>query len=164
MASKNNSKYGFVAQTLILFAVNILLLMLFAWFVGDGAKAISPLYQMGSEGLAITTMLQFLLSSAVITALKYFFFSDLFFKKLMALWRTILMMFSVLMVSILFIIIFHWFPLNYGYAWAAFLLCFGGSCTLTSLFMIVKTKLEGKRYDELLSDYKDQHGGDDENE
>lgn len=164
MGHKNNSKYGFVAQTLILFAVNILMLMLLAHFVGDGARTISPLYRMGSGGLATATMLQFLLSSAVIIALKNFIYSERYFKKLMTLWRTVIMLFGVLVISILFILIFHWFPLDAGFAWAGFFICFGGSFIAASLFMIVKTKLESRRYDELLSDYKDQHGGDSENE
>lgn len=160
MGPINNKKYGFVAQTLILFSVNILTLMLLAGLFGNGAKTISPLYQMGSKGLATSTMLQFLLSSVTIVALKSLFYSERFFKKLMTLWRTVLMLFGVLVMSVLFILIFHWFPLDNNLAWAGFLICFGGSCTLASLFMIIRTKLESKRYDELLSNYKDQHGGD----
>jgi hypothetical protein len=169
MMNKNTTKYSFAAQTLILFAVTVLILMLLARLVGDGAKEISPLYQLGSKGLASVTLLQFLFSSAVITALKEFFYSDQFFKKLMTLWRTIFMLFGVLAVSVLFIIIFQWFPLNNWAAWAGFLIFFGGSCFTASIFMIIKTKLESKRYDELLSVYKEQHESDnkeggDENE
>jgi hypothetical protein len=164
MGNKNNTKYSYVAQTLTLFAVTLLMLMLLAKFVGDGAKTFSPLYQMGSKGLATETMLQFLLSSAIIVALKNFIYTDRVFKNLMALWRTVLMLFSVLIISILFILTFHWFPLNFGPAWAGFLICFGGSCTLASLFMIIKTKLESRRYNELLTSYKEQHEGDGKNE
>jgi hypothetical protein len=163
MCNKNNTKSSYVAQTLILFSVNILMLMLLAMLVGDGAKEVSPLYQMGSKGLATETMLQFLLSSALIIALKNFFFSEKIFKNLMALWRTVLILFSVFVMSVLFIIIFRWFPLDDYLAWAGFLICFGGSCTLASLFMIIKTKWESRRYNELLSVYKEQHEGDNDN-
>jgi hypothetical protein len=162
--TKNKSIFSFLAQTLILFAVTILLLMLLAYFVGDGAKELSPLYQMGSKGLASATMLQFLLSSAVINLLKDFFFSVKVFKKLMTLWRTVFMLFGALVVSVVFILLFHWFPLKDGFAWAAFFICFGGSCFFASLFMILKTKLESNHYDELLSNYKEQHEGDSKNE
>jgi predicted neutral ceramidase superfamily lipid hydrolase len=157
MVKKDNRGYGFIAQTLILFASSVLMMMLMAALFGDGAREISPLYQMGSKGLASTTILEFLLSSAIITALKELFFSEKIFKNLMTLWRTVLMLFSVLIVSILFIIVFKWFPLNFGLAWAGFLICFGGSCVAVSIFLIIKTRIESKRYEELLDDYKKQH-------
>lgn len=147
----------FITQTLILFAISILLLTLLAALFGDSAKEISPLYQMGSEGLASTTILEFLLSSAVITALKEFFFSELVFKKLMTLWRTVFMLFSLLIASIIFIIAFGWFPLDYAMGWAGFLICFGGSCLVISVFLIIKTKMESRRYEVLLDDYKKKH-------
>lgn len=161
---KNNEKFGFVAQTLILFAVTVLLLMLLAAFFGDGAKEITPLFELGSEGLPTATMLQFLLNSVIVIALKEFYYSERLFKKLMVLWRTVLMLFSVLVESIILIMIFHWFPLDDGLAWAAFLICFGGSVLLSSSFMIIKTKLKSRQYDELLTIYKEQHEGDKENE
>lgn len=164
MMNKRSSFFSFAAQSLILFAVTILLLMLLAYFVGDEAKEFSPLYQMGSKGLASVTILQFLLTSTVINAIKEFFFSDRVFKRLMALWRAVFMLFSVLVASVIFIIIFHWFPLNFGLAWISFLICFGGSCIFASIIMIIKTKMEGNRYDELLGKYKEQHKGDSNNE
>lgn len=157
MVKKDNRGYGFITQTMVLFAISILMMLLLAALFGDGAKEISPLYQMGSKGLASTTILEFLLSSAIITALKELFFSEKIFKNLMTLWRTVLMLFSVLIVSIIFIIVFKWFPLNFGLAWAGFLICFGGSCAAVSIFLIIKTRIDSKRYEELLDDYKKQH-------
>lgn len=159
--SNNKSIFRFTAQALTLFAVNILLLMLLAAFVGDLAKEMSSIYQLGSKGLASETMLQFLLSSVTIIALKEFFYSEKIFKKLMTLWRTVLLLLCAMLVSILFIIIFRWFSLEDLYGWAGFFICYIGTCLLAILFMIVKTKLEGRKYKELLSSYKEQHEGED---
>lgn len=149
--------YDFVMQTLIIFALSILILIFLAALFGDMAQNISPLYQMGSKGLASATILEFLLSSAIIAALKEIFFSELIFKKLMTLWRTVLMLFSILTASIILIIAFKWFPLNFGLGWAGFLICFGGSCIIISLFLIIKTKVESRHYEALLNDYKKLH-------
>jgi len=157
MDKKYKALLEFVTQTLILFAISILILIILAYLFGDMAQNTSPLYQMGSRGLASSTMLEFLLSSAIITALKNVFFSQLIFKKLMTLWRTVLMLFSILIASIIFIIIFEWFPLNYAMGWAGFLICFGGSCLVISVFLIIKTKIESRRYEALLDDYKKKY-------
>ncbi|HWT74799.1 MAG TPA: hypothetical protein VN258_08810 [Mobilitalea sp.] len=164
MEHKNNLILKFIAHTLILFALNILVLAFFAHLFGEGAKPLSTLYQLGSKGLATSTMLQVLLSSASVIALKNLFYSEKIIQKLMTLWRTVLMLFSVLIINIFYILIFDWFSVNNRYAWAGFLICFGGGCILSSLFMIIKTKLESRQYDELLLNYKNQHERDSENE
>ncbi len=146
-----------ITHTLMLFAISILLLVLLAALFGDSAKEISPLFQMGSKGLASSTILEFLLSSAIITLLKEFFFSELIFKKLMTLWRTVLMLLSITIASVIFIIVFEWFPPGYAMGWAGFLICFGGSCLAISIFLIVMTKVESRKYEALLDDFKKQH-------
>lgn len=162
MDNRNQRKYSFIAQVLILFGVDILLLMILALVFGDGARQISNMFQLGSKGLALSTLLQFFLSSVVIISFKTLFFSDKLFKKLLTLWRTILMLFCILLSHILFIIIFHWFPFDNLYAWAGFLLGFGGGFIVCTAFMLIKTRLENRKYNELLTFYKDQHGGEEE--
>jgi len=164
MERKNNSIFQFFSQTLILFAVIILVLALFASLFGEGAKALSTLYQLGSKGLATSTMLQILLSSASAIFLKNFFYSEKLFRKLMSLWRTVLLLLSVFIINIVYILIFDWFTFDNYYAWAGFLICFGGGCFLSILFMIIKSKLESRQYDALLSNYKNKREGAEGNE
>jgi hypothetical protein len=164
MEQKNKKSNYFITQVLILFAVNILMLIVFLCIFGDRAKNLSSIYQLGSQGLAVSTMLQFLLSSVVIISLQHLFFSEKISKKMTALWRTILFLFSILAFMVLFIIIFDWFPLNNLYAWLGFLTCFVGGFVIGTSTMIIKTKLDNRRYNALLSLYKDQHKGDDEDE
>jgi len=157
MNNKNKEILDFAAQTLILFAFSILILILLASLFGESARQLSPLFQLGSKGLASSTIMQFLLSSAIITALKKFFFSERIFKRLMTLWRTVFMLFSIFISSVIFIITFNWFPLDYAMGWAGFIICFGGSCIIISAFLIIKTKIESKRYNAMLDDYKRKH-------
>lgn len=154
MDNKQSSIFIFISQTLMLFAVNILTLLALAALFGEGARGMSSIYQFGSKGLATSTILQFLLSSASIITLKNIYFSERLFRKIMALWRTVSLLFSILAIHILFIQIFHWFTPDNGYAWAGFFICFGGGCFFGSIFMIIKTKLESRQYDELLTHYK----------
>lgn len=164
MDNNNVRKYSFIAQVLILFAVDVMILMIITSLTGDDAKQISSMFRLGSHGLAISTLLQFLFNSLLVISLKSFIFSGRFFKNLLTLWRTVLLLFSILAVTVVFIILFHWFPLDNLFAWIGFLICFGGCFIISSSFLIIKTRLENKRYNELLSNYKDQHRGENDNE
>ena len=164
MMTYRNFLLRFLSQTLTLFGVNILLLLILAKAFGDGAKTISSLYQFGASGLAASTILQFLLSSALIIAFKYLFYSERIFKKLMTLWRTILMLFSVLLTNIVFIYLFDWFSFENASGWIGFILCFTAGCVFGALVLIIKTRLESKQYEELLANYKSQQERDVNNE
>ena len=155
--NSNNNVLKFIGDTLILFAVTILLLIILAAFFGDAAGDSTTIYQFGNRGLASSTLLQFLLSSTVTTALRCFYFSEVIFKRMMTLWRTILMLFSVLASNLIFIILFKWFTLDNLYAWIGFLLFFFGGAVMGSLVMILKTRLESRQYNQLLSNYKKTH-------
>lgn len=163
MEYKQNSFFQFISWTFILFAADILMMIIIAALFGEQAKNMSTMFQFGSKGLASTTMLQFLLSACVSVLLKDFFFSEHIIKNMMALWRTIFMLLSILFFHIILILLFGWFHYDNMIAWASFFICFGGCFLLCSLVMILKTKLESNRYDELLNIYKEQRE-DDENE
>jgi hypothetical protein len=136
--------------------MDILMLMLIAALFGEKTREISTMFQFGSKGLASITLLQFLLSAASINLLMNLFFSERIFKHMMALWRTIAMLLSILILHIVFILLFGWFAYNNSLGWAGFFICFGGGFLIGSTVMIIKTKLDSKRYDELLHEYKEQ--------
>jgi hypothetical protein len=162
MEHKQNYIFQFITWTFLLFTADILMMIIIAALFGEQAKSMSTMFQFGSKGLASTTMLQFLLSACITVLLKDFFYNELIFKHMMALWRTIFMLLSILIVHIVFILVFGWFPYANKLAWTSFFICFGGSFVLCSLVMILKTKLESKHYDELLNSYKEQRKGDED--
>lgn len=154
MERRSLFNYDFVSQVLILFSIDVLCLMAIGSIFGDDAKNVSTLFQFGSHGLAVSTLMQFLFCAVIIIVLKEIFSSDRIFKNMMSLWRTIFMLFSVLIVIIGFIIVFDWFKLNNYYAWIGFAICFGGGFIISTLVMIIKTRWESKKYDKLLFNYK----------
>jgi hypothetical protein len=62
-----------------------------------------------------------------------------------------------LFTSSIFVVIFKWLPNNNLFSWLGFIFstifCFAVSFILT----LLKMKLEGKRYDKLLANYKKLH-------
>lgn len=157
MEEKGSKIYRFFSQVLILFAIDILILMLLAALVGNLAQGMSSIYQFGAKGLSSITMLQFLLSSATIILLKSFFHSEKRFQRLTALQRTIFMQACILLIHILYIIVFGWFSLNNYLAWIGFLVLFAGGFALGLLVMVLKIRLDNRQYDKLLSQYKEKH-------
>jgi len=164
MENKNSTVFTFITQVLMLFAVDILILMFFAALFGEAAREMSTMYQFGKNGLASSTMLQFLISSITVTSIKTLLFSDRVFKKMMALWRTVITLICILITHIFFIVAFGWFSFNNLLAWAGFLICFIGGFSLGLLWMLLKNRNENRRYDRLLSEYKDLHEEEEENE
>jgi hypothetical protein len=157
MEEKGNIVFRILNQILITFSIDILILMVLATLIGDGARSMSTIYQLGSKGLASATIVQFLLSSVTIVALRNFFLSEKLFKKLKTLQRTILMVIGILLTHIVYIILFGWFALDNYLAWISFLVLFAGGFTLGVLLMLLKIKLDNRQYDELLSQYKEMH-------
>ncbi|MFT4143877.1 MAG: hypothetical protein QM644_05425 [Mobilitalea sp.] len=164
MEHKNNAILSFLTQTLVLFAIDILLLILFAALFGEGARNVSTMYQFGSKGLATSTILQFFLSAATISLIQRIFFSEKIFKQLLVILRTTYMLICILITHIVYILLFQWFSYDDYYAWISFLTCFVGGFVLGLLFMLLKRRLENRKYDELLSNYKKQREGDTDNE
>ena len=161
MEHKTQVKYHFIAQVFILFAFDVLFLMIFATLFGEEAKEVSSLYSLGSTGISIFTLSQFLLNSVVIIFIKTIFYSEHIFKKMSAFLRTALMLFCIFTSTIFFIIVFEWFPLDHAQGWIGFLLCFMLGFFGSITYLLIRTNYENKRYDKLLSDYKNNHGGND---
>jgi hypothetical protein len=164
MEHKNNDILSFLTQALVLFAIDILILILFSALFGEGARNASTIYQFGSKGLASSTLLQFFLSAATISLLQRTFFSEKIFKQLRVILRTTYMLICILLTHIAYILLFQWFYYDDYHAWISFITCFVGGFVLGLLFMLIKTKLENRQYDELLNNYKKQREGAEDDE
>jgi magnesium-transporting ATPase (P-type) len=149
--------YKLITEILIIFSVTIIFIVINGIFIGDLVKEYSSMFRLGSEGISSETVLQILLSSTVVSLINQIFFSEKILKKMMTLWKSIIMIISIILTIIIFIICFNWFPINMIEAWIGFLVSFGAFVLASMAIMIVKTKREAKKYDELLEKYKSKH-------
>jgi len=117
----------------------------------------SSLFVLAPLGLAYNTILQILTSSVILAIISTFLFSENFFYKLRFLPRTIIFLLTALIIFSLFAIVFKWLPINDSIGWLKFFIstfvCFFISIGLT----LVKHKLEAKKYNKLLKNYKARH-------
>ncbi|MCL2357854.1 MAG: hypothetical protein FWC70_12010 [Defluviitaleaceae bacterium] len=123
----------------------------------DSEAVHEGLFQL-SGGITFEGIVQIFIWSCIISGLMVALTSDIWFGKIMLLWRVAVLMLSAIVVSAGFAVAFRWFPLNVWEAWATFLVFFiagfgGGLATL-----VAKTKIEDKRYNRLLSEYKFKRG------
>ena len=151
---RNETVFDFLAQILMIFGFCILCMSLFTILFGEDAQAFSSLFSLGNQGLAITTILQFLLTSAIITTLRFVFFTDGLIKKFSITARIICMFTLILVMMAAFILLFDWFPVKEWKAWVMFLGCFVISAGVSAVISGVKENLENRLMSEALERLK----------
>ena len=150
--------FDYLSQVMIVFGFAMLILNIFCLVFGNSAKDISALFELGDQGIPVGITLQFLCVSFLITGMRFLFFTDVIIQKMPIWLRTICMLSFIVIIIVVFIIIFNWFPVNMWQPWAMFFVCFGlsflGSCTV----VIVKEKVENKRMEEALRRLQEKEG------
>lgn len=148
--------FDYLGHVLCIFGFMMIIMMVFCKAVGENAKGLSSMFQLGGQGLAFTTMLQFLVVAVLIEGVRILFFTDILIKKLSILFRCIGMLTTILIIIVIFIVIFEWFPIHMWQPWLMFLLCFGICFGISTIVMNVKEKMENKRMEEGLARLKRQ--------
>jgi len=144
----------FLNQVLTTFGISIIAISIVGWSMGDVTKGIEGLLSMGRDGLSYVSLLQVLIFSITQGIFRIITGSDLFIKKMMLLWRVTLMFLLSIISAIILSILFHWFPTESFEAWMGFIISMTACFAFGLIFMLVILKLENKKYDELLSNYK----------
>lgn len=148
--------FDYLAQVLMIFGFAMLTLNIFCIAFGESAKDISTMFALGNQGIPAEIAFQFLFLSAGVTGLRFVFFTDTLIRQ-MPLWlRTVCMLTSVIVIIAIFIIAFHWFPVNMWQPWAMFFLCFAVSFVCSWLVMIIREKHENRRMEKALQKLKGQ--------
>lgn len=135
----------YLAQAMLVFGITILIVAILCILVGDNAKGYSTIFAAGSTGIPINTVLQYLLSSICITALRFLFFTDAIIKNMSVAARTIVMFISVIVLIGIFAHIFGWFPIDDPLCWISFFICFGICFIISSVISISKEKSDNKQ-------------------
>ena len=143
-----------------IFTLTVLAISLVGFLVTrsvPGTQDISSLALFGGTGLFYSVILQIAGFSLVLAAFTVLLITDRFITKMRFFPRILFLFFSAFITFSIFAVIFMWFPVNDPLTWLGFLLstviCFALSIGLT----LLKFKLEGRKYDRLLANYKARH-------
>lgn len=151
---QKKSIFDFAGAVLCTFGFVSIMMMIFTFFLGESAKELSTMFSLGSRGIPVETLLQYLILAILITCIRYFFCWEKVGRYLSELWCDILTLGSILLVIVAFIVGFGWFPIHMWQPWALFGLCFV-VCFVVSLWvMLQKTKIENEMLEENLEKMK----------
>lgn len=163
MEEKKNI-FSFIGEAFCTYSIAVIILTITAAVTGDEAGEISTLFRLGSQGIPLSALVQFLAVAFLTTGLRYLFSMDWMVKRVPPLLRVLFMCVLIVACIVLFTNLFGWFPADMWEPWAAFaaciLLCFAGG-TVT---MIVKTRLENRQMAEGLRRLKESMGKEEKDE
>ena len=148
--------FHYIGQTFTIFGFTIIILSIFSFFIGEDAKEFSTIFSLGNQGLSATTIAQFLLTSVIITVIRFVLFSDSVIPRISLAVRTFLMFFLVALVTSILAWAFDWFPVHMLKAWGCFFACFALCSFVSAYIMAIKTDRENKLLEEALKKLKEE--------
>lgn len=150
----NKTLFDYISKVFTVFGVVILIHVVIGLIVGQGASELSTLFRLGSEGLAMTTLLQLFALSVIVIIWQTIFLTDKLIKNMSIAIRISLMFVSVTVSVVVFVIAFGWFPVKELKAWIGFFVSFA-ICSLAGAgFSRMKEKADNKKMDEALEKFK----------
>lgn len=147
---KRNTFFDFVGQTLMIFGFSIISIMIFVYIFGKDAKGYSTIFLLGNEGLSLSTLAQFLLTSTMINLFRQLFLGGQIIKNMSIPIRTVCLFSSIVIMMVAFILLFDWFPVDDWLAWVLFVICFVLSSVGGFLVSYLKEKGTNKKMEEAL--------------
>lgn len=120
-------------------------------------RQVSELFALCGEGISFAALAELLALSAVISALRVFWFSGRLFKNMLMINRITLMLVSVFFASAVCSVIFGWFPLSMWQAWLGFVLSFAVGTAVSFAVMFIRTRAESRKFQNNLAEYNKLH-------
>ena len=153
---KRTGILGYLSQVFMIYGITALLLNIFCLIFGEGAQTVSTIFSLESDGVAVSTSLQFLGAIALVIVLRFVFMTDILVKKMPLAFRIVAMFLGVLAVIIIFVFAFGWFPVTEIKAWIMFGVCFVLSCSISTFISVLAEKQENKKLEEALKRFKEE--------
>ena len=151
---ENISIFDRISKVFTVFGVVILVHVIIGMIVGEGASEVSTLFSLGSEGLAMNTILQLFALSVIVIILQTVFLTDMIIRSLSIVLRIIMMFVSVTCAIVVFVLAFKWFPVDEIFAWVGFFVSFAICSLVSALYSRLREKTENRKMDEALEKIK----------
>ncbi len=147
---------GYLSEVFMIYGITVLLLNIFCMIFGQDAKELSTIFALGSNGLSVSTLLQFLLAIALVVTLRFIFMTDFIIKKMPLAVRIVLMFAGALAITLTFVFLCGWFPVGKPWAWIMFVICFILSAVISTFISVLSEKQENKKLEEALRRFKEE--------
>jgi len=107
-----------------------------------------------TSGNTFISIIQFAVSSFILAFFCVLLITDRFIPKMRYWLRLLLLLLSALLIFSIAAIIFKWFPTDDPQTWLRFILCTIICYILSISLTLLRLKIEGKKYNKLLANYK----------
>ncbi|WP_026527369.1 hypothetical protein [Butyrivibrio sp. VCD2006] len=150
---ENKGFFQFINGVLSTYGFTVLVFIPIVILFGEGAKDFSSLFSLGGAALSMATLIQLFILAIIINICSTVLFTDRWIKNMAILVRSILFFAIVTLAIVVFVIRFHWFPVDYVEAWIGFFISFGVCSTLGVVVGRLKEKSENERMNQALEKY-----------
>lgn len=150
---ENKSIFDYISKVFTVYGVVILIHVIIGLIVGQDASEMSTLFSLGSEGLAMSTLLQLFALSVIVIVLQTLFLTDKLIKNMSIVPRVIGMFVSVTCAIIVFVVVCKWFPVGDVIAWVGFFVSFAICSCAGIVFSRLREKAENKKMDDALKKF-----------
>ena len=150
--------FNYISRAFAIFGIIVAIFMIFSLIIGSSTEGYSSLFRLGKEGLSMSTLAELLLLSGFITIVQEAFLTDRFIRNMSIVKRYILFFLSVMIVTVIMIVAFVWFPINDIRAWVYFFICYVLSCVISVVITKLKERAEDNRMQEALEKYNNSFG------
>jgi len=148
--------FDYIGQVFMIFGITMLILLVISLLFGESAREYSTMFTFGKEGIGVETMMQFLLASVFTVALRWFFFTDVLIKNMSVPLRSVGMVLSELLVIVVMILIFGWFPADEWLPWLMFFVSFGICFVVSMAVTVLRERMENRRMEEALERLREE--------
>lgn len=153
---KSKTFFDYIAEAFMTFGITVAAFLLFSVFFGNIANEVSSLFALGTAGLSLASLAQLFFLSVMIVLLRFVFLTESIIHDKGIVFRTVALVSCILLLIILFVILFDWFPADMPIAWVCFGISFAVCFVLSFLLSSCKEKLENKKMAEALERIKQE--------
>ena len=152
---KRSTLFDYLTQIFLGFGISVGILEALAVLFGDKLADFSSMFSLGSKGISAATAFQFLSVIFIIVTLRFIFMTDILIKELTLTTRMILFFSGAFAVTVLFILIFGWFPANDPLSWLMFVISITVKSVVSTMISSAAEKQENKQLEEALRKIKE---------
>lgn len=150
----NKTVFNYLGEIFTIYGVILAMIVILNLLVGDNAKGYSCFFEYGSGSLSTGTLIQLFFLSVFISVARNLFMTDKWIKNMPIIGRSACLFISVMILSVVFVILFKWIPLNDIFAWIGFAVSFVVSTLAGVLISKLKEKAENMKMEKALERFK----------
>jgi hypothetical protein len=132
--NENKTAFNFILQIFGTYGIIVVIFVVLSLVLPEEVCEVSSLFALGKTGITNATLLQLLLLAVLISVSRIVFLTDRVFSKMAIILRNILFFLTVLVMIILFVVLFKWFPIADVKAWIGFFVSYI-ICTSIGVFI-----------------------------